>query len=88
MLKHLLCGAIVGLVLPVATPVMAQDGQTLGNAAKSIPCTCRFKGQDVPLGQTMCLDLPSGEVLATCDRVLNNTAWKTLQQGCPVPGVS
>ena len=88
MLKHLLCGAIVGLLLSAAIPAMAQDGQSLENAAQSIPCTCRFKGHDIPVGQMMCLDLPSGEVTAVCDRVLNNTAWKTVQQGCEADQLS
>lgn len=46
-------------------------------------CTCRYKGIDIPEGQTICMELPSGNVLATCGRVLNNTSWKTLQQECP-----
>ena len=88
MLKHLLCGAIAGLLVSAAAPAVAQDGQALENTAKSIPCTCRFKGRDIPVGQVMCLNLPSGEVTAVCDRVLNNTAWKTVQQGCELPGLS
>ena len=88
MLKHLLCGAIVGLVFSTAKPALAQDGQAIENTAKSIPCTCRFRGLDIPVGQVMCLNLPSGEVTAVCDRVLNNTAWKTLQQGCEADQLS
>ncbi len=52
-------------------------------AFAGIDCTCRYKGQDIPEGQTICMQLPSGNVLATCGRVLNNTAWKTIQQDCP-----
>ena len=88
MLKHLLCAAVAALAFSTAMPTMAQDGQTLENTAKSIPCTCRFKGLDIPVGQVMCLNLPNGEVTAVCDRVLNNTAWKTVQQGCEIPGLS
>lgn len=88
MLKHLLCVALAGTGLSVAASAMAQNGPAIENAARSIPCTCRFKGRDIPVGQTMCLDLPSGHVLARCGRVLNNTAWKTLQQGCEAPGLS
>ncbi|MBO6552538.1 MAG: hypothetical protein JJ926_01540 [Roseitalea sp.] len=79
------CLAVILAVGAVSLPAPALAQKVVG---PDIPCTCRFKGQDVPVGQTMCLDLPSGEVLATCDRVLNNTAWKTVQQGCPVPGLS
>lgn len=88
MLKHLLCGSMAGLLMSAATPAASQDSQARENAAQSIPCTCRFKGRDIPVGQVMCLSLPSGEVTAVCDRVLNNTAWKTVQQGCEIPGLS
>lgn len=47
-------------------------------------CTCRFKDRSVPEGITVCLNLPSGNVLATCSRVLNNTSWKILEQECPL----
>lgn len=46
-------------------------------------CTCRYKGKDIAEGGTICAQLPSGPVLMQCGRVLNNTAWKTLQKGCP-----
>lgn len=54
------------------------------SAVPEAPCTCRFKGQDMQIGQIICANLPNGDVLMMCDRVLNNTSWKTLQQGCPV----
>jgi hypothetical protein len=38
----------------------------------------------VPEGMTVCLNLPTGNVLATCSRVLNNTSWKFLEQECPL----
>lgn len=47
-------------------------------------CTCRFKEMSVPEGITVCLNLPTGNVLATCSRVLNNTSWKFLEQECPL----
>ncbi|MGI9401662.1 MAG: hypothetical protein ACR2O0_10445 [Rhizobiaceae bacterium] len=46
-------------------------------------CTCRHKGGDVPEGQTACISTPKGMMLALCDRVLNNTSWKMLNQPCP-----
>lgn len=52
-------------------------------AFAGINCTCRYKGIDIPEGQTICMQLPSGNVLATCGRVLNNTSWKTIQKECP-----
>lgn len=53
------------------------------SAFAGINCTCRYKGIDIPEGQTICMQLPSGNVLATCGRVLNNTSWKTIQKECP-----
>ncbi len=47
-------------------------------------CTCRANGVDVLEGDVACLHLPSGDQLARCERVLNNTSWKKLQDGCPV----
>lgn len=47
-------------------------------------CTCRFKGQDVPVGNVVCLELPAGNMMAMCGRVLNNTSWKFLEKECPV----
>lgn len=56
---------------------------TYTSALAGPECTCRFKGQDIPEGQMICMNLPSGDVLAQCGRVLNNTAWKTIKKGCP-----
>ena len=61
------------LVILVATP-----------AVGGIDCTCRFEGRDMPEGSVVCIDLPSGTYLARCERVLNNTAWKRLRDGCVI----
>ena len=47
-------------------------------------CTCRAPGGDVVEGQTACLKTGKGMVLARCEKVLNNTSWKFLDQPCPV----
>lgn len=54
-----------------------------GTAFAGPDCTCRYKGIDIPEGQTICMQLPSGNMLATCGRVLNNTSWKMIQKECP-----
>ena len=46
-------------------------------------CTCRHEGGDVMEGGTACLKTPSGFMLARCEKVLNNTSWKNLNQPCP-----
>ena len=46
-------------------------------------CTCRYKGQDIGEGRTVCLATPTGPQMARCERVLNNTSWKFLGNSCP-----
>jgi len=45
-------------------------------------CTCRAHGRDFDLGRTICLSTPSGNRLAICDMVLNNTSWKISANPC------
>jgi len=47
-------------------------------------CKCRFKGGYIEEGKTACLKTPNGSSLARCEKVLNNTSWKTLNLPCPV----
>ena len=55
----------------------------LPSAALAGPdCTCRFGGRDLPEGAVVCIDLASGTYTARCERVLNNTAWRRLSEGC------
>ena len=53
------------------------------NAGPNGDCTCRYQGGDVLEGQTACIKTSKGMMLARCDRVLNNTSWKFLDQPCP-----
>lgn len=47
-------------------------------------CNCVANGQRVELGQLFCIKTASGkEFLARCERVLNNTSWTRVQDGCP-----
>tara|TARA_Y100000815_G_C13110496_1_gene412938 strand:+ start:214 stop:498 length:285 start_codon:yes stop_codon:yes gene_type:complete len=47
-------------------------------------CQCVTKGTRVDLGTVICLEVsPSVRYLARCERVLNNTSWKKLEDGCP-----
>ena len=62
---------LAGLLMPVSA-----------NAGES--CNCVANGQRVELGKLFCIKTASGnEFLARCERVLNNTSWKRLQDGCP-----
>lgn len=47
-------------------------------------CSCILNGARVEEGQTACIRPGSGEpFLARCVKVLNNTSWQKLQDGCP-----
>ncbi len=46
-------------------------------------CTCRAKGRDFHVGETVCLRTAEGPRLAACDMELNNTSWRFSGQGCP-----
>ena len=50
--------------------------------APKTPCTCRFKGKDVMLGESVCMKTPKGFVKARCSRMLNNTSWDITKQPC------
>lgn len=52
-------------------------------AFAGVKCVCRANGTTFEEGQVACLKLPSGNRLARCERVLNNTSWKMLGEGCP-----
>ena len=47
-------------------------------------CTCRYKGNKIPEGQSTCLKTADGYKIAQCSRVLNNTSWKFTKQKCPI----
>jgi len=48
-----------------------------------VPCTCRYKGEDYGIGDSICLGSGSGTRVATCSMVLNNTSWKMSNAPCP-----
>jgi hypothetical protein len=47
-------------------------------------CTCRARGRDFTLGQSVCLATPKGARIATCAMVLNNTSWQFTETPCVV----
>ncbi|MBL4785989.1 MAG: hypothetical protein JKY49_11245 [Cohaesibacteraceae bacterium] len=49
---------------------------------KKIPCTCRFKGADIELGQRVCLKSNSGLRIAICEMYQNNTTWNITEEPC------
>lgn len=66
-------GVVAAMILAMA-PLTAAAGEN---------CTCRYSGGEVAEGMTACIKTPNGMALARCERVLNNTSWKMLDQACP-----
>lgn len=52
--------------------------------AQNVSCTCRYKGQDYGLGESICLKGSDGLRMATCAMVLNNTSWELSNAPCPL----
>jgi len=68
----------LGVTLLGAAPV------STALAGDAVNCTCVANGQRVELGRLFCIRTASGkQFLARCERVLNNTSWKRVQDGCP-----
>jgi hypothetical protein len=57
-----------------AYPASPFHGVPDGNGRR-IPCTCRFQGRDVRLGELVCMSTHLGVVLTRCDLLQNNTSW-------------
>lgn len=57
---------------------------TTAASAQNISCTCRYKGSDYGIGESICLKSPDGMKMATCSMVLNNTSWKFSNAPCPL----
>lgn len=62
--------AVVSAILFASAPAFAE-------------CTCRANGQNYAEGQLACIHLPSGSYIARCGKVLNNTSWVKVSDGCP-----
>ncbi len=58
-------------------------GLLVGSAPAAAECTCRARDVVASEGEVVCLNTPLGQRLARCDKVLNNTSWTFLQDGCP-----
>ncbi|MEC9342434.1 MAG: hypothetical protein VYD64_01185 [Pseudomonadota bacterium] len=65
--------------------LLVVTGLMIGASASgaAADCTCRYRGGDIPEGQTTCFQTAQGPTLARCEKVLNNTSWKLLDQPCP-----
>lgn len=66
-----------------AYPASPFHGVTDG-FGRTIPCRCRFQGQQYRLGDLVCMSTAEGVVLARCDLMLNNTSWVPTRVPCTV----
>jgi len=82
---------IVSAVVAGSPPVCAQDATPTAPGAEhvagtenalrpNVNCTCRFRGEDFEIGQSVCIR----GTLATCSTFLNNTSWSISKTPCPV----
>lgn len=74
-IARLLLSALLGTVMWIAGAA-AGEGE--------IQCLCRYAGVYYAQGDCVCMTSSSGERLACCDRVLNNSSWNFVADGCDV----
>ena len=46
-------------------------------------CSCLYAGQNIPIGQTVCMKFRGVNVLARCDTVVNSPSWSITKKPCP-----
>ena len=89
---HLICIATVPAIAFDAAPsgnvepnylTSPYHRKRVGNG-QIIPCRCRFKGRDYPVGEIVCMTTHLGTVLTRCDLVQNNTSWIPSSEPCEI----
>jgi hypothetical protein len=73
-------GDVFAEELSPAATLTGADAGTENALRPNINCTCRFRGQDFSIGESVCI---RGS-LATCSTFLNNTSWSFSKTPCPV----
>ena len=53
-----------------------------GATGLPIPCLCRFRGHDFPVGERVCMQTLNGIVVTRCDLFQNNTTWVPTDEPC------
>ena len=66
------CAALIAAVLSGAFAAPA-----------AADCQCLANGTAYKEGDVACLRLPTGDIMARCSKVLNNTSWSKVGDGCP-----
>lgn len=88
-IAHIAAGRLVAHAQKCLTGLLGLTAITFTTiaSAQSVPCTCRYKGEDFGLGASICMKSPDGLRMATCQMVLNNTSWQVTSTPCPVTGL-
>jgi len=69
----------------LAAPAGAQE---LAAAHQAIDCYCTDRhGERVDLGGYTCIQVGEQPYMARCEMVLNNPAWRKIQDGCVSSGL-
>ncbi|MEL6289156.1 MAG: hypothetical protein AAFQ42_04680 [Pseudomonadota bacterium] len=72
-----------GAQLPsIVTPLVRAGSPKVRQSKR--PCTCRYRGSDVQVGQSICMRTTNGMRRATCSRYLNNTSWEISGDDCAI----
>ena len=72
-----------GLALLSAPAPGLAAGPADGGAAPVRDCRCQSRQGWHPVGSVVCLEVGGRTRLAECVRVLNNTSWRMIGEGCP-----
>lgn len=66
-----------------AAALLALPAVAAGTGPVAAHCQCVGNGTKYEQGELACLRLPSGPILARCDKVYNNSSWTKVGDGCP-----
>jgi len=82
----LLVGLLIAVPVSATEPLpIAKFNGWQGPKPAKPPCECRaLDGNKLGLGAKMCVKRGDQLVTMQCRLVLNNTAWKKVQDGCDV----
>jgi hypothetical protein len=87
-MRHAGTATVLVLTL-LASPAFAHD-VTRGSSFTTLaqqpglpPCTCRAAGRVFEMGETTCLETPSGPRLAVCAMDQNVSSWRATSNTCP-----
>ncbi|MDN2584019.1 hypothetical protein [Aquibium sp. ELW1220] len=54
------------------------------SSAARADCKCAANGTRYEMGAVVCIRSPAGSWLGRCGKVLNNSSWTKLGDGCPL----